>query len=236
MKKILIVLSLICHNSLSYADYLEDTFSEVEDADAQVLSATQDPKTGITRGIYDLKSDVGRYSVIYHFNSDIFEFTTISTFEFIYGTKKSFGWLDFSVSKASARFDQVTTNNSALGATSEDLEESSLGILTLGIGLSYRTNYIRHLFRSSTLYETVGAFITYNQVDDSFRGETFSGEGLKADFGIHSRASESFHIGGKMSYNLIHTKKPLEFEGESSSSRNLLLSWVSLGIDFTFYF
>jgi hypothetical protein len=236
VKNLLFTTFLIFFSTNLYADYLEDIFSEIEDENAQVLSATRDPVTGISTGTYDLKDDTGRYSVIYHFNSDLLEFTTISSFEFIYGIKKGFGWLDFSVSKSSARFDQVTNNNSALGASSLDLEESSLGILTLGLGLSYRTNYIRHIFRSNTLYETVGASITYNQVDDSFRSETFSGEGLKADFGIHSRASESFHIGGKMSYNLIHTKKPLEFEGESSSSRSLLLSWVSFGIDFTFYF
>lgn len=220
----------------AHADYLEDTFSEVEDEEAQILTSSRDLETGITKGKYNLGNDQGRYSFLYHFNSDLLSFTTISSFEFIYGLKKDFGWLDFTVSKSSARFDEVTENNPALGASSEELEENSLGILTLGIGLSYRTNYIRHIFRSNTLYETVGAFITYNQVDDSVRSESFSGEGLKADFGIHNRVSESFHIGGKMSYNLAHVKKSIEFEGESSSSRSMLLSWVSFGLDFTFYY
>jgi hypothetical protein len=228
------ILLIFCFNV--DADYLENSFSAVEDDGAQVVSASRDAETGISKGVYNLENDIGRYSFLYHFNSDLLSFSTVSSLEFIYGIKKGFGWLDFTISKSSTRFDEVTENNPALGTSTEELEQNSLGILTLGIGLSYKTNYIRHLFRSSKLYETVGAFITYNQVDDSVRSESFSGEGIKVDLGIHNRTSESFHIGGKMSYNLIHVKKSIEFEGESSSSRSMLLSWVSFGLDFTFYF
>ena len=236
MIKVYLLLAILLYVPASYADYLEDTFSRIEEDDATILQGFRDDETGIQRERYNVNNDQGKYSFLYHFNSDLLEFATVSSFEFIFGVKKDFGWLDFTISKSSARFEEVTLNNPAVGAATQDLLEDSLGILTLGMGLSYRTHYIRHLFHNDSLYETVGAFITYNQVDDSLRSLTFKGGGIKADFGVHKRASESFHIGGKMSYNLIHVKKAQEFEGESSSSRSLLLSWVTFGLDFTFYY
>lgn len=235
IKKILI-LSLLFSPLVSQADYLEDTFKRIEADDATVLQGLRDDRTGVLKERYDTNNDVGKYSFLYHFNSDLLDFATVSSFEFIFGIKKDFGWIDFSVTKSSARFEEVTENNPAVGAATQELLEDSLGLLTVGVGLSHRTHYIRHLFHNDTLYETVGAFLTYNQVDDSLRSLTFKGGGFKADFGVHKRTSESFHIGGKMSYNLMHVKKAQEFEGESSSSRSLLLSWVTFGLDFTFYY
>ncbi len=227
---------LIFLSSVSSANYLNDHSSDMDGLNSKTLSASRNLETGILNENYSTDHDHSSSSILYHFNSNLLTFSSISSFEFIYALKKDFGWLNFSIAKLAARFDQVTTNNPALGAFDQDLNEEFMDILSFGLGLSYKTQYIRHLFRFNSLYETIGASLTYNQVNENFRKETFTGGGMKADFGIHTRFSKNFHFGGKMSYNLLHTRRPLDFEGQASSSRSLLLSWTTFGLDFTFYY
>lgn len=218
------------------AQYVGDRFAETTEDGDELLTRERDGDTGLLREAYNIKSDSGRYSFLYHFNADVKDVADISTFEFIYGQKRSFGWLEFSIAKISGEFQELTENNASLGGTSQEFLEESAGVLVIGAGLSYRTKYVRHLIAMDTIYETISAQLTYNQFDENFRGETFSGPGIKADFGIHKRTSEAFHFGVRMSYNLAHVKKAQEFEGHSSTARSLLLTWLSLGLDLTFYY
>ena len=218
------------------AQYVGDRFAETTSEGDELLTRERDEDTGILREAYNIQNDEGRYSFLYHLNSDLKDFADISTFEFIYGQKRSFGWLEFSIAKTSGKFEELTENNPSLGGISQELLEESAGVFVIGAGLSFRTKYARHLVAMDTIYETISAQLTYNQFDEKFRGETFSGPGIKADFGIHKRTSEAFHFGVRMSYNLAHVKKAQEFEGQSSAGRSLLLTWLSLRLDLTFYY
>ncbi|TNF01321.1 MAG: hypothetical protein EP326_04640 [Deltaproteobacteria bacterium] len=235
MKYLLIILlQLLMLNA--NAQYIGDRYAETAEDNDELLTRERDEDTGLLREAYNIKQDSGRYSFLYHINADLKNAVDISTFEFIYGQKRDFGWLEFSIAKISGEFQELTENNAALGGESQDLQEESDGVLVLGVGLGWRTKYVRHLVAMDTLYETISAQVTYNQFDENFRGESFSGPGIKADFGIHKRTSEAFHFGVRMSYNLAHVKKAQEFEGHSSPARSLLLTWLSLGLDLTFYY
>lgn len=234
-KFILLSLLLLFYSSAD-AQYLGEKFDDDSSDNSELSTRQRDSETGLLREVYNVKADKGKYSFLFHVNSDLKDIADISTFEFIYGFKRDFGWIDFSIAKTSGEFQELTENNPSLGALSQELMEERGGVLTLGLGVGFRTNYVRHLIAMDTLYETVAASLTYNQFDETFRGEKFSGPGIKADFGIHKRTSESFHFGAKMSYNLAHVKKAQEFEGQNSAARSLLLTWLSLGLDLTFYY
>ncbi|MCO4793309.1 MAG: hypothetical protein KC493_06350 [Bacteriovoracaceae bacterium] len=234
--KIFLALFFFLSINISYAQYVGERFEETSEDNDELLTRERDAATGLLREAYNIKNDQSKYSFLYHFNSDVKDIASISTFEFIYGTKRDFGWLDFSIAKISGEFQELTENNPSLGSTSQEFLEESAGLLVLGVGLGFRTKYIRHLVAIDTLYETIAASLTYNQFDENFRSEKFAGPGIKADFGIHKRTSEAFHFGWKMSYNLAHVKKAKEFDTEGSAGRSLLLTWLSFGLDLTFYY
>jgi len=220
---------------------LMQTFSqeEVEELDSlksgSVLSK-RDFETGLFLDDYNTYKDQNRVSFLYHLNNDLTALTNLQTLEFNWAHRFDLAWLEFFFLRTQAKFEELTENNPKEGGTSSDLLQSDDIVIAAGASLSYRGNWIGELLQSDKVFSTTSAGIGWYRFTESLRGSTYSGPGLKTDFGIHRRSSRSLHYGMKMSYHLSHTKRAAEFEGESSSARAQVLSWLSLGFDLTFYF
>lgn len=195
-----------------------------------------DTEAGVILGTYSTSQDTSRASVGFMIHGNPKDAASLSTFDFTYSTRWNRAWVEAYVGKTAATTKRITNYNSAIATpTVEDLEESS-DLLQLGLGLMYRTTYIQNLLPSNSFFETISAMATYNQYEDFISGQSFSGPGVKADFGIHRRLTQRFHIGGKMSYNLASVKSEALEEGAGSRDRTLFLRWISFGIDLALYF
>ena len=144
--------------------------------------------------------------------------------------------LELCAALTTGKYREMTRLNASIGGESEEQREESAQNLTFGAGLGYRTRYIRNLIKSDNIFETIAAYLTYNSFSDNFRSESYSGYGIKADFGVHKRMGARSHWGMKMSYNLASVRKGEEFEGEGSAARSLTITWLTFGLDYSFYF
>jgi hypothetical protein len=215
-------------------------FGRILGGDESLRIEQIDSELGVPLGSFTTADDKTRLGFAYYFNSDLKDLSTISTFEGVFARRLRKVWIEGSVSKTVGRYKEITRDNPKLPdfqrplRSDEELENTDL--LTIGLGLMYRTTYIQNLINSESFFETVGASLTYNNFKDNIRPETFSGLGFKADFGIHRRVSQTLHFGGRLTYHLASVKMPQEFDDQTSSERSLLVRWVGFGVDVGFYF
>ena len=208
------------------------------DGEDFVLSAKIDEESGILIDDYNISEDKRRWTISYLANPNTKELADIATFEFIFAQKREFAWIEYSLSRTSGTFRELAAYNPNWGLSQtqqRDLQETSDSVLTLGIGLSFRSAYIQHIL-SGDWFEIIGASLTYHQFDEAFQEFTFTGPGIKADLGIQKRTSESYFWGVRGSYHLASLRRSAEQEGEASEARSLLLHWVSVGFDVGIYY
>jgi hypothetical protein len=218
--------------------------SEIIEIDRGLLIDRRDDETGVNLDQYNIARDDTRYSLLLHFNANLAALTGITSFEFAYAKKLETAWMEFFISKATVSFTEVTSKNpndlNLANLTDEDLDFNKSGLLTFGGGLAYRTTFIQNLVPSDRVFETVAGHLTYSQFSEPETEVKYAGWGVRADFGVHYRMNESFHIGGKMSYNLSTVRRSTEIdfnpETVTSAERSLALNWVSLGFDLSYYF
>jgi hypothetical protein len=220
---------------------LMKTFSqeEVEELDSLKSGSVlqkRDFDTGLFLDDYNTYKDLNRVSFLYHLNNDLTALTNLQTVEFNWAHRFDLAWVEFFFFRTQAKFEELTENNPNEGGITADLLQSDDSVLAGGASISYRGNWVGELFQSDKVFSTISAGLGWYRFSESLRGLTYSGPGLKCDFGVHRRSSRSIHYGMKMSYHLSHTKRAAEFEGESSSARSQVLSWLSLGFDLSFYF
>jgi len=210
---------------------------KIHSGDQDLSIAVTDEELGISLGNYNTSFDKNRYSLLVHASPNFMEISDFIGFEFIYGRKMDFAWWEISATRSQASFDEITDiDTTVINASKTDLEESTSTLLTVGTGLSYRSNLIQNLISWHDLYETTSAHIQYVSMTEEVTSESLSGLGFKADFGIHKRSSKSFHYGLKMSYNIANVKRAALTDTETSSARSLTLNWISLALDLTYYF
>lgn len=215
MNKILILLILfICQNAL---------------AEEFVLHA--DPKF-----IPDFKN---RFSALVGINPSMTKTNQLKNVHLAYGKNKAENeWWDFNFTYTRGNFDKFTTNNpSATGTTNADLNSvsDSSNQIALGAGLLYETNYSQSLLPFNGMYELISASVTYNIFKDTQAGKTFTGPGLLAKFSVLKKFSDYLSIGGNFIYNLAVVKRSQDAYGETSSTRSLTLSHLTIGIDLSLY-
>lgn len=195
-----------------------------------------DLEKGLSLDNYSTRQDSLRLTAMYNFNVDPMDITGVTGFEFQVAKKLDHAWWEFYIAQSSSTFSNVSEDNSQFpGFTSEEIENQVLTTLSIGTGISYRTSLIQTLFDSDNLFESVGAMISYNSTDTEI-GESYSGPGLKADFGLHYRSSERIHWGGRFNYNMAQVKRSQVDDTESSSSRSLMLQWTTFAVDVSIYF
>lgn len=241
---LLVILMIFSFRALAQSDrQLEDldkaSLEEIE-YDIQLndakIAQEKDELSGIALKTFDTSDDKGKYSFLYHVNMSLANFSTISAFEFIYSSRYDWGWVDYSIVRTSAQMANISVYNSSINALEDGLFETTDTITEIGVGLSYRSKYIQHIINADSLFETIGASVEYVDFSENFFEEGYSGIGLKTDFGIHIRSSKAFHYGLKMAYHMASVKKSETVAGESDTTRALLLRWLSLGADLTFYY
>ncbi len=220
---------------------LMKTFSqaEIEELDtkeSETIIKKRDPNSGIYLSEYSTFKDKNRISFLYHLNNDFTALTNLQTIEMNWARRFDLAWVEFFFFRTQAMFEELTENNSSEGPLSSDLLQSDDTVLAGGASLSFRGNWIGEFLDSDKVFTSTSAGIGWYRFTENFRNRIYSGPGLKCDFGIHRRSSQTIHYGVKMSYHLSHTKRAAEFEGEGSSARSQVLSWLSMGFDLSFYF
>ncbi|WP_127714469.1 hypothetical protein [Halobacteriovorax sp. HLS] len=213
-----------------------DKSKEDKSLDENLQIKRYDLEKGLSLDNYSTKQDSFRITAMYNFNVDPMDITGVTGFEFQAAKKLDHAWWEFYIAQSSAVLSSVTKDNAQFpGFSNEQIDQQNLTTLSLGTGISYRTSLIQTLFSSDNLFETVGAMLSYNSTKTEL-GESYSGPGLKADFGLHFRSSETFHWGGRFNYNLAQVKRAATTDGETSSARSLLLQWTTFAVDVSFYF
>lgn len=216
--------------------FTQEELQEIDSLKRGTVLKRRDVETGLFLDDYNTSRDKNRTSFLYHLNNDLTDLTSIQTLEFIYAHRFELAWVEFFAFRTVGLFREITDNNPADGADSVDLQETEDSILAFGASLSYRSNWIQELVNSDKMFTTTAAGIGWYNYTNNTRVKSFSGPGLKTDFGLHRRSSSNFHYGLKMSYHLAHVERQAEFEGETSSQRSQVLSWLTFGFDLSFYF
>ena len=220
-------------------------------ASAQVRDYLKNDATAFQGGLYVKESSVddelkvflesteeknNRFSLYYHLNHKPNSLADLNTLEAMYAIRKGSFWYNFYASYTRATFTALSVENNHLTSTTTDLLNTTETLISFGFGGSFRDNLIQYLFSSNELYSTTAALLGWYQLSEEFLGNTYSGPGFKAEYGVHKRTSEFFHYGLKFSYNHALVKKAESFSGESSNDRSLNLSWVSIAFDISFYY
>jgi hypothetical protein len=208
----------------------------------QIVLVEQDDESGVLKDPYDTLGDNSRVSFLYHLNSDLKNAMALTALEFNYAFYKNGKWIEFFLERISSNFSEVSENhtNSASNTSAEvnfqRVPEDGQTIIGFGGGLGYRSTWIQELIKSENLFTTTSFALGIFQLNDSLRSLDYRGPGMKADFGLHKRSGRNTHYGLRMSYQLAQVKREAIFDGESSSERSLLLSWLSFGFDLSFYY
>jgi hypothetical protein len=184
-----------------------------------------DDEIGTFTGFYNTTKDNTKITLSYHFNpaisfSNFADISKISTIEVSYTKRLKPYWINFLFQRTSADEGKLTDNPIVEGSTDS--------ILTAGLGLYQRFHLFDDIFGNQLIYESVEANMTYSYITNNEHSTPFTGFGLKTDFAIFYRHNSAIHYGLKLSYNLIGA--------ESSTEVAHTISWISIGVDLSFYF
>lgn len=181
-------------------------------------------------------SHENKFTLGYGVNSSLLKATDLSGFQLSYARKLEHLWLDVSFSSHTGLFSKFSANNqTATGATDDDLIEQKNSLMHVGLGMGLETNYSRDFFNSQDTFEYVAANLGYYSYKEDFSGESFSGPGINAKFQLYRRLSEFFSVGANVNYHLAMVKRKALNDGESSSDRSLTLGFLTLGLDLNLY-
>ncbi len=216
--------------------FTEEDLQEIDSLKEGAILRKRDADTGLFLSDYNTDADKNRIGFLYHVNSDFTALTDVQTFEAVYAHRFNELWLELFGMRTTGNFKDLTANNTAEGAATEDLLGSSDTVTAFGGSISYRDSWIGHLLDTEKLFTTTTAGVGWYQFHETYRDKTYSGPGLKADFGIHNRATRTMHYGIRMSYNLASVKRAAEEDTETSSARAHTLTWLTFGFDLSFYF
>ncbi|MEI8346618.1 MAG: hypothetical protein WCG27_04070 [Pseudomonadota bacterium] len=237
---LLLPLNLWAEKSNTASDLDYATIPSGDPLDNEVNFQKRDKSTGVFEPLYNTGEDKTRVSFLYHGYYKPQSVRDFTGFEFLLSRKLSTAWWEFLFSYNQTYFGTITKNNYNLGPDSIGLNNTQETLTIFGTGLSYRFSWIQELLSSMTttrrFFETTAAYLVYQFLSEKYRGESFTGPGLKTDFGIHYRVSRSYHFGIKMSYNLSEVLRPKAQLDETRSQRSLTHSWVSFAFDLSYYF
>jgi hypothetical protein len=177
-----------------------------------------------------------RFSFMMGVNPSLTKSADMSNFTFSYGKKMENYWIDTNFAMNKGLFKKFSANNqTATGATDEQLEEQKNSLTTIGVGIGRETRYAQTLLPFNDIYELMAANITYNSYKEDFSGKSFSGPGLLAKFSVYKRFNDYFSAGAHFNYNLAVVKRAQDNDTETNSQRSLTLGFLTMGIDLSFY-
>ena len=168
-------------------------------------------------------------------NANLKKVSRIAQLESSYSFKMDSVWPSVIFAHTAGKFSAFTTPNPAITPTfGEALLEADETLTTVGAGFSYHTRILTNLL-GEKCFEQTSFYVSYNIFTESFRNETFSGLGIKTNYGIYWRTSKRLHFGFKFSYDLMVLRKQAEFQNQRGSERSLTLSWPSVGLEIGMY-
>lgn len=177
-----------------------------------------------------------RFSFLLGVNPSLTKATDVTNLSFSFGKKLEEFWLDTHVSMTNGLFKKMTTNNpAATKLTSDDVDLTKNTLFTIGAGLGRETRYIQTLLPFNDLYEYMAADITYNSFKEKNSGHSFIGPGIIAKYSAYKKISDYLSFGPQFTYHLAVVKRTADNDFESSSSRSLTMSHLTVGFDLSFY-
>ncbi len=234
--------------------------NEYEDLPIKIDRAKQSPHKYLVEDsiVYDLNSnsqlkedvtftgnDNDRLAGSYHFHYEYSKITSVNGFQLSYAKKFGSLWYEAFYQQLSGTFSglaenqtpQSPTANSNPYAESRNYRptDSSADLTLYGLGVGHRFKFFLDYFDTYDLFETINLYLTYNTLNDEFTAQSYSGWGLKADYGIHKRVNSSFFIGGRFSYNWAQVQRT-EINDERADDRRLMLSWLNIAFEMGFYY
>ena len=199
----------------------------------------RDSETGVMQTI-DTQNDGHRYSLVYHTNANLKKAQDLTTLEFLFGykmeNKKVPLWAEFIIFKTSAKFSSIALPNRYMNVPNRSvLDDTNESLMGLGGGVSLRSNWIQDFINTERWSESTSAQIYYITMSEKYSSQNYKGYGIKAHFSLNYRLSQSIQIGPKFGYYLASLNYPQENK-KPSDQRSLLITWASMGLDFTYYF
>jgi hypothetical protein len=200
-----------------------------------ILEDQRDSRSGLEVS-YDTLKDQNRVNFSLLFNADVRDFTDIVYAELSFGFfLKENKYLDVFINTQSNKYGVMAARASDITIDSETLDNTKESFFSFGVGPTYRTFFIRDLIPIKNLFETIHAGAGLGWFFEDISNEGYFGPGIKAELGIHYRASKNFHIGSKLSWNHFWVKRDEKFVDEPQGIRTLSLTWLALGLDIAIY-
>ena len=191
--------------------------------DELILNDTKDYNPSLTN----------RFSFQADTNPNPRQLAQLTNLNFSYASKLSHYWLDFNLQSATGYFNKMTTNNAlATGQTDNQLYQTNSTHYSIGVGMMMESHYARTLMPFDNVYETTSAYITYNMFKINSLTDSYQGPGIMAKASLCKRYTDYVSLGINLNYVLAVVKGPAAYSGETSSSRSLTLSYVTVGLDF----
>jgi hypothetical protein len=199
--------------------------------DAETIIIERNSQNGLVQPPYNTISDTSKLAFSYHINGDLMNAASLKSMEALYSRKLTDFWWDFFYSQTTGNFREFGKYNINIRTPDEEQSLTGETLMTLGTGVSYRSRYLRHLFKSTNLFENLASSITYNTFNEKYYSEVFKGPGLRAQYGVHFRGDSSFFYGANASYHLMTLRKPIIDEGDTAAKRSLNLSYVTFAVE-----
>ncbi len=245
---ILFILSLPLHAQIKGVDIYGSSDSLDADFDSGSFFINEVPSdnveisernetTGLVLKDFDTSKDNHRYGIQIQTTTHLMDASELLGFELTYGNKMDIGgWVEFLVSKITANFSQIAKTHQGVASASAELDQTSEDLMQFGLGLGYRSTLIQHFIDNKYFFDTTTVYATYTTFEENFTSQSYSGPGLRVEYGLHRRFSVGQHVGLKLSYNLSSVKRPALNESESGEDRSLVLRWFGASLDFALYF
>lgn len=177
-----------------------------------------------------------RFSFMIGVNPSITKAQDVTNLSASYGKKMEEFWFDSNLIITNGVFNKLTTNNpTATGLTSAQLQDTKSTITTIGAGIGKESHYIQNLLPFKDLYEYMAANITYNIYKEKTTSQNYSGPGMIAKFSTYKRFADYWSFGGQFIYSIAPVKRAQNNALETSSSRSLTLSYLTVGFDLSIY-
>lgn len=200
-----------------------------------ILEDQRDDRTGL-EVTYNTFEDLNRFNFSLLFNADVRDFTDIFYAEAGFGLfLKENKYLDFFVNTQKNKYSTMSAAPTDFSGDLEALDDTEENFFSLGLGPTYRTFFIRDLIPIKNMFETIHAGVALGWFFEDRSNEGYFGPGIKAELGIHYRASKNFHVGTKLTWNHFWVKRDEKFVDEPQGIRTLSLTWLALGFDIAIY-
>jgi len=208
------------------------------------LIKVQDSRTGVITRKYYSGHDKMKIYTMGHVNEEVSYAKDLLGIEAGAAFKLKWFWVHGFLSQHRSKFRTITENRSVPGNTfNPEAEENVIRegennetLSTIGLGLGLRAKLNLSFFPTDKIFHTASAYVTYNELDESFRNRKYLGAGFKAVYGLEHRPWTSFFYGPAFSYNFAIVQRGAINNLEDSNDRRLYLSYLTLGFLLGIYF